>query len=74
MIGHHLMGVSLMFTGDIEQGRAYLIRRSPFTILPSIGSWQRDLARTPGINCIESVVGFLAPRLSRSRARDAVTH
>jgi hypothetical protein len=26
MIGHHLMGLSLMFTGDIAQGRVHLDR------------------------------------------------
>ena len=49
MIGHRLMGVSLMLTGDIR-GRpsASTIRRSRFTILPSIVRWRRDLAKTSG--------------------------
>ena len=48
MIGHRLMGISLVFTGDIVQGRAHSIRRWRSTILPSIVRWRRDLAKTPG--------------------------
>jgi len=40
LITHRIMGCSLLFTGDIvDQG-------SRFTILPSIVSWRRDLAKT----------------------------
>ena len=49
MIGHRLMGISLVFTGDIAQGRAHLRSGdSRFTILPSIVRWRRDLAKTSG--------------------------
>ena len=49
MIGHRLMGTSLLCTGDIAEGRAAsTIGRSRFTILPSIVRWRRDLARTLG--------------------------
>ena len=48
MVGHRLMGASLLHTGDIAQGRVHSIRRSRFTILPSIVRWRRDLAKTFG--------------------------
>ena len=43
-----IMGASLLLTGDIAEGRAHSIRRSRFTILPSIARWRRDLAKTLG--------------------------
>ena len=46
------MGISLLSTGDIAQGRAHLIKRSRFTILPSIVRWRRDLAKTSGWLCL----------------------
>ena len=46
MIGHRLMGTSLMLTGHIAKGRSISIRRSHFTILPSIGRLRRVLAKT----------------------------
>ena len=46
MVGHRLMGISLLYTGDIAEGRGHLIRRSRFTILPSIVRWRRGLAKT----------------------------
>ena len=49
MIGHRLMGMSLLFTGDIAEGRAHSIGRSRFTILLSIVRWRRDLAKTFGV-------------------------
>ena len=45
MIGHRLMGASLVHTGEIVQGRGTMIRRSRFSILPSIVCWRRDLAK-----------------------------
>ena len=50
MIGHRLMGTSLMCYGR-HRGRpgASTIRRSRFTILPSIVRWRRDLAKTLGV-------------------------
>ena len=49
MIGHRLMGISLLHTGDIAEGRAhYRSARSRFTILPSIVRWRRALAKTSG--------------------------
>ena len=48
MIGHRLMGSSLMLTGDIAEAEHISIRRSRFMILPSIVCWRRDLARTQG--------------------------
>ena len=49
MIGHRLMGYFLAAYGR-HRGRpsALSIRRSRFTILPSIVRWRRDLAKTPG--------------------------
>ena len=49
MIGHRLMGMSLLCTGDIAaRHERTSIRRSRFTILPSIVRWRRDLAKTSG--------------------------
>ena len=47
MIGHRVMGTSLLCTGDIRRKAERIsIRRSRFTILPSIARWRRDLAKT----------------------------
>ena len=47
MIGHRLMGASLLCTGDSRGRRERTsIRRLRFTILPSIVRWRRDLAKT----------------------------
>ena len=46
MIGHRLMGTSLLFTGDIVKAGPISIRRSRFTILPSTVRWRCDLAQT----------------------------
>ena len=43
MVGHRLMGMSLLQTGDIAQGRAHLIAQSRCTILRSIVRWPRVL-------------------------------
>ena len=70
MIGHRLMGTSLMFTGDIaERPERITIRRSRFTILPSIVRWRRDLAKTSGAILSLSVIGSVVAWLSRGRAR-----
>ena len=49
MIGHRLMGNSLAVSRETSRkaGRTS-IRRSRFTILPSIVRWRRDLAKTSG--------------------------
>ena len=53
MIGHRVMGISLLFTGDIAEGTAHLDQaRSHFTILPSIVRWRRDLAKTSGVSVL----------------------
>ena len=44
MIGHRQMGMSLMLTGDAAESRTHFIRRTHFTILPSIARWRRLLA------------------------------
>ena len=46
MIGHRLMGLSLLHTGDIAGGECILIAHSRSTILPSIVLWRRVLAKT----------------------------
>jgi hypothetical protein len=46
MIGHRLIGLSLLHTGDIAEGRTHLDRALRFTILLSIVRWRRDLAKT----------------------------
>ena len=68
MIGHRLMGISLLHTGDIAEGERISIARSRFTILPSIVRWRRDLAKTPGWQSCLSVDGLVDAWLSRGRA------
>ena len=47
MIGHRIMGNSLLFNGRHSRKRGRItIRRSRSTILPSIVRWRRDLAKT----------------------------
>jgi hypothetical protein len=49
MIGHRLMGVSLLCVrGTSRKVGRISIGWSRFTILPSIVRWQRDLAKTSG--------------------------
>ena len=48
MIAHRLMGASLLFTGDIAKAGRTSIKRSRFTIRPSIVRWRRVLAKTCG--------------------------
>ena len=50
MIGHRLMGTVLACIRETSRkaGRTS-IRRSRFTILPSIVRWRRDLAKTLGV-------------------------
>jgi hypothetical protein len=43
MIGHRIMGISRLCTGDTRQGRGNSIRRWRFTILPGTVRWRRDL-------------------------------
>ena len=74
MIGHRFMGISLVFTGDIAQGRAHSITRSRFMILPSIVRWRHDLARHPSGNpCPVGrwLCGFLAIPRPRSQTQGA---
>ena len=46
MIGHRLMGLSLLQQGTSLTGERISIARSRFTILPSIVLWRRVLAKT----------------------------
>ena len=48
MIGHRLMGISSAVLGTSRQAGHTWIRRSRFTILPSIVRWRRDLAKMLG--------------------------
>ena len=48
MVGHRLVGTSLMITGDIVEAERITIRRSRFTTPSSIVRWRRDLAKTSG--------------------------
>ena len=48
MIGHRLMGASLLSTGDIAEGRAHFDRAIALYDPPSIVRWRRDLAMTSG--------------------------
>ena len=46
MIGHRLMGSTLLQTGDIADARCISIAQSFSTIPPRIVRWRRDLAKT----------------------------
>jgi hypothetical protein len=48
MIGHRLVGTSLTCRGTLRKGGRISIGRSRFMILPNIGRWRRDLAKTSG--------------------------
>jgi len=67
MIGHRLVGTSLLHTGDIAEGRAHLDRalRSHGTSCASHALWPRY----QGGNPVVAAVGSVAAWLSRSRAR-----
>ena len=74
MVGHRLMGDSLVLTGDIAEGRAHYDQGSRFTILPNIVRWRRDLAKTSGVNVVAigrwpcGCLAILRPR-SRTQTR-----
>ena len=55
MIGHRLMGISLLLRETSRKAERISIRRSRFTILPSIVRWRRDLAKTSG--CQSCAIG-----------------
>ena len=70
MIGHRLMGMSLLCTGDIAEGRAHL--RSGDRALRSCRASSAGDAIWPrrrGGNLVLSVVGSVVAWLSRGRAR-----
>ena len=46
MIGHRIMGISLLRTGDIADGRAHLDRAIALYDPASIVRWRRVLAKT----------------------------
>ena len=48
MIGHRLMGIPCCTRETSRKAERTSIRRSRFTILPSIVRWRRDLAKTSG--------------------------
>jgi hypothetical protein len=48
MIGHRLMAMSLLFTGDIAGGRGHYDQAIALYDPSSIVHWQHDLARTCG--------------------------
>ena len=78
MVGHRLMGILAAYRGHRE-GRAHSIRRSRFTILPSIVRWRRDLAKTSGwqpcafgrwpCGCLAIQRPRLRTQITRSRMR-----
>ena len=49
IIGHRLVGASLVLTGDIAESRAHYDRRSQSTIPPDIARWRHGLGRTSGL-------------------------
>ena len=77
MIGHRLMGVSLVATGNIAEGRAHLDRA--FALYKShrpcfVGEPFRP--RRAGVDLVVSVAGAMVAGLSRSRTgrRKARSH
>ena len=70
MVGHRLMGISLLFTGDIAEGRAHFDQAialyDPAEHRPLA---TRFGARRRGGNLVLSVVGSVVAWLSRGRAR-----
>ena len=46
MLGHRLLGNTLLCMGDFAEGLVTSDRLGRFTILPRIGRWRRDLAKT----------------------------
>ena len=62
MIGHRLMGISLLLYRETSRKAERIsIRRSRFTILPSIVRWRRDLAQDVrvAILCFRSMALWL---------------
>jgi hypothetical protein len=47
-VGHRVMGVSLLWTGDIAEGRTHLDRAIAFYDPARIVCWRRDLGKTSG--------------------------
>ena len=74
MIGHRLMGISLLFTGDIAEGRAHFDQAialyDPAEHRPLATRFGQDAA---GGNLILSVVGSVVAWLSRGRAQQTPT-
>ena len=68
MIGHRLMGTTLVFTGDFAQAGRTSITRSRFTILSSIVRWRRVLAKTSGSRSC-AIDRWLCGRLAILRPR-----
>ena len=70
MIGHRLMGISLLFTGDVAEGRAHLDQAialyDPAEHRPLATRFGQDVACG---NLVLSVVGSVVAWLSRGRAR-----
>jgi hypothetical protein len=63
MMGHRLMGTSLLETGDIAQGREHYDQAMALTIPPSIVRWRRYLVKTSGCQSCpigRGLYGFLA--------------
>jgi hypothetical protein len=48
MIGHRLMGTSLVLTGDTAEGRAHLDQAIALYDPAELVRWRRDLAKTLG--------------------------
>ena len=54
LVGHRLMGVSLLFTGYSQKRECIWIGQSRFTNPPSIVPWRPDLVKTSGSQHHES--------------------
>ena len=78
MVGHRIMGISLLHTGDIEKRGCISIERSRSMTLPSIVRWRRDLAKTFGSHSCSighwpcGCLAIQRPRLQTPTARSGM--
>ena len=69
MIGHRLMGMSLLHTGISWKGAHISLSRTRSTTLSSIVHWRRALVKTSGRQSYLWIIISVVARLSRGCAR-----
>ena len=69
MMGHRLMGTSLLYTETSRKGGHIMIRRSRFTILPRTVRWRAIRSRRRGGNLVVSIVSSVVAWLPRGRTQ-----